>query len=306
MALGAGSAALDKVPATGAQCPTNDQRGVHRPVGPTCDIGAYEVAPPAATTGGASAITAGDATVAGTVTANAGDASVHFDFGLTSAYGSQTSVQHVAGITPTAVSAVAANLTPSTTYHYRVVATTIDGTATGSDQTFTTAAAASGGGGPPGGGAPPGGAPPGGIPPGGSGPTAPLLGLVRLSPSAFAAAARGATIARRRKTGTTISYTDSQAATTTFVVRLGHRGVRKGKRCVKPPRRPSGKHLRACTRYLSVGSFAHSDGVGRNSFHFTGRLRGRKLKAGKYRLAATPRANGVKGKTVTAGFRITR
>ncbi len=41
-ALLAGSPAIDKIPATGAVCPATDQRGVARPQGPACDIGAYE------------------------------------------------------------------------------------------------------------------------------------------------------------------------------------------------------------------------------------------------------------------------
>jgi CSLREA domain-containing protein len=44
MALGAGSAALDQLPVGGA-CPASDQRGVARPQGPACDIGAFELAP---------------------------------------------------------------------------------------------------------------------------------------------------------------------------------------------------------------------------------------------------------------------
>jgi CSLREA domain-containing protein len=44
MALGAGSAALDQLP-VGGSCPASDQRGVARPQGPACDIGAYELAP---------------------------------------------------------------------------------------------------------------------------------------------------------------------------------------------------------------------------------------------------------------------
>ena len=43
MALGAGSAAIDKVPASATTCPPTDQRGFLRPDGETtCDIGAYE------------------------------------------------------------------------------------------------------------------------------------------------------------------------------------------------------------------------------------------------------------------------
>ena len=46
LALGSGSAAIDKLPARGAQCPARDQRGVRRPQGKECDIGAFEFALP--------------------------------------------------------------------------------------------------------------------------------------------------------------------------------------------------------------------------------------------------------------------
>ncbi len=48
MGLLSGSAAIGQVPATGAGCPSTDQRGVVRPqpAGGACDIGAYEFAPP--------------------------------------------------------------------------------------------------------------------------------------------------------------------------------------------------------------------------------------------------------------------
>ena len=42
----AGSIALDGVPPGGAGCPATDQRGVSRPQGPACDIGAFEVPVP--------------------------------------------------------------------------------------------------------------------------------------------------------------------------------------------------------------------------------------------------------------------
>src|SRR5262249_31483933 len=50
-------------------CPATDQRGVHRPYGPVCDIGAYEVSPPTVSTGSATAISTSGAIVTGTVTA---------------------------------------------------------------------------------------------------------------------------------------------------------------------------------------------------------------------------------------------
>jgi hypothetical protein len=50
----------------------------------------------------------------------------------------------------------------------------------------------------------------------------------------------------------------------------------------------------------------HSDAAGKNSFHFSGRLGRHTLLPGRYRLDATPRADGKTGKTVSAAFRILR
>ncbi len=63
MALGPGSTAIDQVPALGASCEATDQRGLIRPVGPACDIGAYEAPvfpappPPPPPDGGTTALT---------------------------------------------------------------------------------------------------------------------------------------------------------------------------------------------------------------------------------------------------------
>ena len=142
ISLGAGSAALGRIPTSGAGCPATDQRGVARPgiTGDGCDIGAYEVAPPTARTGPATLITTTTARLASTVTANAGTTAVTFDYGTTTKYGKTKNVSGIMGVS--AVPAVAAikGLAPGTTYHYRVVVTTIDGSATGTDRTFKTAA----------------------------------------------------------------------------------------------------------------------------------------------------------------------
>ncbi len=51
MAIGTGSVAVDGVPARHGGCPATDQRGVRRPQGAACDIGAYEFAAPQITIG---------------------------------------------------------------------------------------------------------------------------------------------------------------------------------------------------------------------------------------------------------------
>ena len=72
ISLAPGSAAIDQVPSSGAGCPTTDERGVRRPNGSGCDIGAYEVAPPTATTGRAKSVAATRAIVTASVTPDAG------------------------------------------------------------------------------------------------------------------------------------------------------------------------------------------------------------------------------------------
>lgn len=141
MALGAGSAALDQVPAAGAGCPATDQRGAPRPGGAKCDIGAYERVAPKIVAHAPTSITTSSALLKADVTANQVQATVHLQFGKTTAYGSPSEVRTVAGLTPTSLSIQLKSLQQGTKYHYRWVATSSDGSTTTTDATFTTAAA---------------------------------------------------------------------------------------------------------------------------------------------------------------------
>jgi hypothetical protein len=79
------------------------------------------------------------------------------------------------------------------------------------------------------------------------------------------------------------------------------RGRRKGGRCVVRRKRGTG-----CRTYMKLkGGFAYQGKPGGNSFRFSGRLRGKKLRAGSYRLVATPTdAAGNHGSAARANFRI--
>jgi len=97
--------------------------------------------PPAATTGTATAVTATSATVAGVVSPRGNPTAYYFQYGPTTAYGSQTSVGNAgSGANNVNVSAPIGPLSPSKTYHYRLVATNSFGTAYGADMTLTTSA----------------------------------------------------------------------------------------------------------------------------------------------------------------------
>jgi hypothetical protein len=77
--------------------------------------------------------------VAGTVNPNGESTTYSFQFGKTTAYGSQTDPRSVgSGTDPQAVSRTITGLVAGTTYHYRLIATNASGTTVGADMTFTT------------------------------------------------------------------------------------------------------------------------------------------------------------------------
>ena len=114
---------------------------------------------------------------------------------------------------------------------------------------------------------------------------APLIEALTLSPKRFAAARRGGPIVKSRTVGTLVAYRLSEPATVRFVVQRATIGVKRGGRCVK--RRRSSPPGRRCIRFEKVrGSFSHAGKAGRNALRFSGRLAGRLLRPGRYRLVA--------------------
>jgi hypothetical protein len=120
-------------------------------------------------------------------------------------------------------------------------------------------------------------------------------------PSARPAAFRRAPRSRRRA-GATVRYRLTTAARVRFTVEREARGRRVRGRCVEPRR--SNRRRPRCVRFVAVrGSFTHDGAAGANSLRFSGRVGGRRLSPGRYRLTATP-AGG--GRAATASFRIVR
>ncbi len=94
---------------------------------------------PSAVTDPATDIVQDAASLNATINAHGASTTYTFEYGLTDSYGSTTSTSAVVnGTTDTPVSLRIHELTPATTYHYRVTATNINGTTTGADRTFTT------------------------------------------------------------------------------------------------------------------------------------------------------------------------
>jgi hypothetical protein len=150
--------------------------------------------------------------------------------------------------------------------------------------------------------------------------TRPALSRLALKPHAFAALGgrRSSIVSARRRTvrrGATVRYGLSEAANVTFKVERSLSGRRRGRRCVVTGRSSAPVAMdrtrrrgRRCTRYKEVtGNFTHAGSSGANSFRFSGRLNGKRLSRGRYRLLAVPKdAAGNNGRSVRTRFRIVR
>ena len=101
--------------------------------------GAQAADPPLADTGAAKDVGQTQATLTAKVDPRGSATTVRFDVGTTTSYGLQsTSKDAGAGTGEVTVEIPVQGLTPGTTYHFRVVATSAGGTAQGADATFTT------------------------------------------------------------------------------------------------------------------------------------------------------------------------
>lgn len=97
---------------------------------------------PTAITGPVTATSSTGATVTGTVNSNGTATTWYFEYGKTTGYGTQTTHMSAgSGTTDIPASATLSALTPNTTYHYRLVATSTAGTSRGTDGIFTTSSA---------------------------------------------------------------------------------------------------------------------------------------------------------------------
>jgi hypothetical protein len=265
----AGSPAIDAGNNTG--CPTIDQRGLARPRGPACDIGALEVEPPTASTGTASGVGATSATLSGSA-ANPNTvigASVFFQFGTTTSYGAHTAGQPLGtGTGSTPFSALVSHRAPRTLYHFRTVVMSPDGTAFGSDQTFTTPAV--------------------------------VISGLRTSPRRFSLSGRlvnGHCVKRTIKTANRkpckrpirlrISYTMNAGTTVILTIKQQASGRRVMGRCVKPTHK--NKSRKRCIRPVALhGQISHISAAGQNSFVFNGRIGNHTLGPGFFQLIASP------------------
>jgi hypothetical protein len=161
----------------------------------------------------------------------------------------------------------------------------------------------------------PSGAPP--PPPLSSSPPPPVLSALTVSPPTFALTGRrvrerciAATPANRghhpckRAIELRIAYQLNAPAGVSVTIARLLPGRLARERCVKPTRKHR-KH-RPCARPIALRGVLTANGrQGANAVIFNGRIGGHNLTAGKYRLTATPSANGQTGSPRTVAFTIT-
>jgi hypothetical protein len=123
---------------------------------------------------------------------------------------------------------------------------------------------------------------------------------------AFRAASSGTSIVprlpksrTRHEIGSAVTFSLSHSADVVFSIEAVRTGVRHGRKCLAG----HGTGRRRCSRFVPVrGHFSINAAGGRNRLLFSGRLGGRALAPGSYRLVARPKG----GLSVVAAFRIVR
>jgi hypothetical protein len=113
-------------------------------------------------------------------------------------------------------------------------------------------------------------------------------------------------LARRVPHGTRFLFQLSEPAAVKIVIEQPARGRRVGAKCRKPSAKLRRK--KACTRYTSKGVVTAAGVQGGNSLAFTGKLRRKALKPGRYRarIVATDAAGNAPSNQPVLSFRIVR
>ena len=108
-----------------------------------------------------------------------------------------------------------------------------------------------------------------------------------------------------RRVALTVRFTLSVGATVTFAVERAVPGRLSQGRCTAPTR--SDRHHRRCTRSVVLrGTTVIAGGAGTDAFTFTGKIGGRALIPGSYRLLATPTVDGIAGQRQQTTFELKR
>jgi hypothetical protein len=268
-------------------CSPSDQRGVPRPQGERCDIGAVERTTLVPGTPVVTDITRSGAVATATADPGFLGGSYSFRYGTTAGYGLMTSSVPLLGATGLQTASTSlAGLAPGTTYHVQLVITAPDGTAASPDATFTTA---------------------------GTAPVLPpILSDVRLSRTRFRVGPHMTAIAassyepvpgqptttrkpkrkKRAPAGSEFQFTLSDLASVRIEITGKVKGLRRGRRCVVPrattrhgnrKRSHHTKPAKACVTSVSMRPLTRAKVPrGDITIPFSGRIGAKALRPGTY------------------------
>ncbi len=274
-----------------ASCTTFDQRGVSRPQGATCDVGAVERTRDAsASVPAVSAITATSATLSATADPVLGGAVFSFAYGIGAPSGASTPAQPFLGGTDAQpVGAMLAGLTPATTYQVQLHVHAAIGDVSSAIVSFTTA--------------------PAGVAKAG----APRISGARLTHKRFRVSSHATAVSaathkpKRPPLGTRFRFTLSASAKAQIAITHSAGGLRAGRRCLAPTAKLRRAHAKHCTRTLTNGTLTRKHlASGARSVPFTGRIGHRALKPGHYRATIAASNAAGKARTVRLAFTVTR
>ena len=231
--------------------------------------------PPAATTTGASGVTAHSATITGTGDGHAQPTSFHIEYGPVGGTTASTAEQPLGG---SSVAAALTGLTQGTTYQARVVVTNPTGSMAGAFVQFTTASAA------------------------------PVVSRARESAKRWRVGRSLPQISRKRRppVGTTITFTLDQQAQVRFNFQVFQTGRKDIGGCA--PKSKRNRNKPKCKRRVMIAALFFNGHAGVNKVRFQGRISRRKrLKPRAYVLAINAYNSAGQGsKTVRLRFTIVR
>jgi hypothetical protein len=110
----------------------------------------------------------------------------------------------------------------------------------------------------------------------------PVIGGFRASSRTISTPAGASAAAAKR---VRFRFRLSEAARVRIAIERGRAGRRKGRRCVAPGKARKG--AKRCTRWRELTALRKQGKAGPNSVRFSGRIRGRALRVGRYRALAT-------------------
>jgi DNA-binding beta-propeller fold protein YncE len=131
----------------------------------------------------------------------------------------------------------------------------------------------------------------------------PVIASFQVSARTIAVSARPSAAARKKSLR--FRFRLSESGRVRIAIERALEGRRKGRRCVAPG--GARKRAKRCTRWRPVTALRKQGNPGPNSVRFTGKVRGRSLRAGRYRALATATdAVGNSSRPRKAGFRAVR